>query len=504
MGRNTTPSFIVTMPLICLDNNYNYLNKLMNICLKINNALVKHVRRQLYYLNENKDFVDLRDSYYNEKDQKVKNQLAKDVKAYMLVHGIDENSLQKYANYQRHHSLNDVISVHIVQKIASKVYKSAEKAIFKKTDVHYQKETSSFEGKSNLNGIVFDINTMSVKICGHKIKVKPVRKRDLYLQEALIHRIKYCRIVRKPFKTKDKYFLQLILEGTPPQKYELGEGICGVDEGTSTVAYYSEHTADFEVLADGVEYYDKEIMHWSRVNERRRRLANPNHYDENGKPIKTDEPWVITKGMAYAKQQLKNAYRLKTVFVEQLHNKLVRKIVTQCNCVIKEPMDYRALAKRSKQPATKSDKMITKTNSNEEIQVINKYKRKKRFGTSIQKRSPGMFQSKLVAKVEALGGTVIDVDIKQYRASQRNHTSETITKPSLSDRTKYIDGHLVQRDLYSAFLLYHFGDSTTPNYESCRNDFNNFLKQQEKVIAHVQDTGDTTKNFGLNDFKVNK
>ena len=122
MGRNTTPSFIVTMPLICLDSNYNYLNKLMNICLKINNALVKHVRRQLYYLNENKDFVDLRDSYYNEKDQKVKKQLAKDVKAYMLVYGIDENSLQKYANYQRHHSLNDVISVHIVQKIASKVY----------------------------------------------------------------------------------------------------------------------------------------------------------------------------------------------------------------------------------------------------------------------------------------------------------------------------------------------------------------------------------------------
>jgi hypothetical protein len=164
-------------------------------------------------------------------------------------------------------------------------------------------------------------------------------------------------------------------------------------------------------------------------------------------------------------------------------------------------MDYKALAKRSKQPATKSDKTIIKTNRNGETKVINKYKRKKRFGTSIQKRSPGLFQSKLVAKLEALGGTIVDVDIKQYRASQRNHTSETITKPSLSDRTKYIDGHLVQRDLYSAFLLCHFGDSTTPNYESCQNDFHNFLVQQEKVIAHVKDIGDTTKNFGLRDFK---
>jgi hypothetical protein len=112
-----------------------------------------------------------------------------------------------------------------------------------------------------------------------------------------------------------------------------------------------------------------------------------------------------------------------------------------------------------------------------------------------------LFQSKLVTKLETLGGTIIDADIKQYRASQRNHTSETITKPSLSDRTKYIDGHIVQRDLYSAFLLYHFGDSTTPNYESCQNDFANFLVVQEKVIAHVKDTGDTTKNFGLRDFK---
>ena len=501
MARNTTPSFIVTMPLICSDSDCNYLNKLMRMCNKINNTLVKHVRRQLYYINKETAFVELRDNYYKEQDKSRKKQLAQDVKYYMLAYGIDENSLQKYANYQRHKSLNDAIGVNIVQKIASKVYKAAEKAIFKQSDVHYKKDIASFEGKDNKTNIIFDIKNMLVKICGHKIKVKTVRKNDLYLQEALTHRVKYCRIVRKHHKTKDKYFLHLILEGTPPQKYKLGKGICGLDEGTSTVAYYTKADAGFEVLAYGIEFYDNEVKRWSRINERRRRLANPDRFDEHGKPIKTDKPWIVTKGMSYAKQRLRNAYRLKSVFVEQEHNKLVRKILTKCNCVVKEPMDYKALAKRSKQPATKSDKTIIKTNRNGETKVINKYKRKKRFGTSIQKRSPGLFQSKLVAKAETLGGTIIDVDIKQYRASQRNHTSETITKPSLSDRTKYIDGHIVQRDLYSAFLLCHFGDSTTPNYESCQNDFANFLVIQEKVIASVKDTGDTTKNFGLRDFK---
>ena len=212
MARNATPSFVATMPLICSDSDCAYLNKLMRMCNKINNTLVKHVRRQLYYLNENKTFVNIRDKYYKENNKSTKKQLAKDVKAYMLVHGIDENSLQKYANYQRHNAFSDTISSTIVQKIASKVYKVAEKAIFKQIDVHYQKETVSFEDKTNATGVIFDINTMSVKICGHKIKVKPVRKSDLYLQEALTHRVKYCRIVRKSFKTKDKYFLQLILE----------------------------------------------------------------------------------------------------------------------------------------------------------------------------------------------------------------------------------------------------------------------------------------------------
>ena len=501
MARNTTPSFIVTLPLICSDSDCAYLNKLMNMCLKINNSLIKHVRRQLYYLNEDRSFIETREKYYKADDKSIKKQLAKDIKAYMLAYGIDEYSLQKYANYQRHNALGNAIGVHIMQKIASKVYKSAEKAIFKQTDVHYQKETDSFEGKNNTTGIIFDINKMIVNVCGHKIKVKPVRKSDLYLQEALTYRVKYGRIVRKHHKTKDKYFLQLVLEGTPPQKYKLGKGICGLDEGTSTVAYYTKATAGFEVLADGIEFYDKEIKRWSRINERRRRLANQDHFNEDGKPIKTDKPWVITNGMNYAKQRLRNAYRLKSVFVEQKHNKLVRKVLTQCNCVVKEPMDYKALAKRSKQPATKSDKTIIKTNCNGETKVINKYKRKKRFGTSIQKRSPGLFQSKLVAKAEALGAIIIDVDIKQYRASQRNHTSETISKPSLSDRTKYIDGHIVQRDLYAAFLLCHFGDSTTPNYKLCQNDFANFLVVQEKVIAYVKDTGDTTKNFGIKDFK---
>ena len=101
MARNTTPSFVITMSLTCSDSDCNYLNKLMNMCLKINNSLVKHVRHQLYYLNEDKAFIEMREKYYKENDKSIKKQLAKDINAYMLASGIDENSLHKYANVQR-------------------------------------------------------------------------------------------------------------------------------------------------------------------------------------------------------------------------------------------------------------------------------------------------------------------------------------------------------------------------------------------------------------------
>ena len=39
-----------------------------------------------------------------------------------------------------------------------------------------------------------------------------------------------------------------MLEGTAPKKLILGEGRCGIDEGTSTVAYYNGTEANYEVL----------------------------------------------------------------------------------------------------------------------------------------------------------------------------------------------------------------------------------------------------------------
>ena len=83
---------------------------------------------------------------------------------------------------------------------------------------------------------------------GRTYKLKPIRKKDTYLQECMTHKIKYCRVVRKPFSNGYKYFLQIVFEGEPPKKLSIGSGKCGLDEGISTIATYNDTESSFKVL----------------------------------------------------------------------------------------------------------------------------------------------------------------------------------------------------------------------------------------------------------------
>ena len=128
---------------------------------------------------------------------------------------------------------------------------------------------------------------------GLKLRLKPVRKTDRYLMEAMCGRIKYCRIVRETIHGKYRYFLQLVMEGTAPEKLVPGKGTGGLDPGVSTMAFVSDKKAGFYVLAEGVEKYEHAIRDAATKYERRRRLANPQNYNPDGtvkrirKPLKS-------------------------------------------------------------------------------------------------------------------------------------------------------------------------------------------------------------------------
>lgn len=497
MAKAKTPSFVVEQKIETLKSDEFFLEKKFFACQKIYNTATKYCRQQIAELYDDVWYQYCLDKFKNASDSEKK-QWAEEIYVLMQIYGLTEYGIHAYMGKQKVSAFGRSIGINIVQKQGTSLYHAVKKAVFRGTKIHFRKkgQTSSFEDKTNKTGIVY--NNGMVKIMGRTMKVKDVRPNDLYLQEALTNKVKYCRVVRKPFRNGYKYFLQLILEGTPPKKHKLGEGLCGADQGTSTLAFYNDHESDFVVLADGVKPYNKEIQKWATVFERRRRLNNPECYNEDG-TIKKGAKFRYTKGCHKALTRLKNAYRLKSTYVKQQHNILANRILKSCDTLIKEPMNFKALQRRSKK-TEKQDKVSTITKKDGTSIQIQKYKKKKRFGKSLQNRSPGLLNQILENKFKQYEGTVIEVESKTYKASQYDHTTELPTKSKLSERTKYIDKHLVQRDLYSAFLLCCIKDTKHIDFDRCNELFEDFLTKQEAVVNRIKQTGDSTKNFGIRSF----
>ena len=130
---------------------------------------------------------------------------------------------------------------------------------------------------------------------------------------------------------------------------------------------------------------------------------------------------------------------------------------------------------------------------------MHKYKKKKRFGSSISRHAPSQFIKATKEKVLRNGGVVLDVEPRATKCSQYNHVTNTYEKHDLKERSKIVGGHRVQRDFYSAFLIKHADSESSIDRKTCVSDFNNFLWQQQMLNHRMIKTGDPTGNYGLVD-----
>ena len=113
---------------------------------------------------------------------------------------------------------------------------------------------------------------------------------------------------------------------------------------------------------------------------------------------------------------------------------------------------------------------------------------KKRFGKSLSRCAPAMFISILNKKANRYGGSVIKVSTFETKASQFDHTDESYTKKRLSERMAHLSsGEVVQRDLYSAFLLEYIDtESLEYNTKALNSAFPAFLVMHENTIKRLQ------------------
>ena len=202
--------------------------------------------------------------------------------------------------------------------------------------------------------------------------------------------------------------------------------------------------------------------------------------------------------------RLRTAYRKQRVYVEQSNNNLANEWLEVSGSVVKiETMSYNGLQKKSSK-TEREDKDSVVTDKNGRKRSIRKFKRRKRFGGSILKHAPSGFLSTIKRKVTATCGIVLDVSASKLKASQYDHASDTYEKVSLSDREKIIDGHTVQRDCYSSFIIFYATDENEPDREVCLNGFKKFLMCQDELIKEMIHDNFNNPNFGTRLINIKK
>lgn len=465
------------------------LNKDYAACNKVYNRLVQHVQTQVEEIKRTKKYRHFIKVAFSTEDKKVRNAAYKGIYLLIEKHKLRKFDLDKVIKSYNRTFFQGKLKSDVLEKMVEGIHKSMEKSLFRGTDIHFRKwsESTSMSSKRGNRTIIFKPETMTVKYDGMVLKVKPIRKRDFFLHEAITYPIVYAQLVRTPKKNGWHYAVHLLLDSNTPKRLFKGDQVTGLDQGTTTLAVANLEEVDFIELAPDAKRFNKQIVSLQR------KISRSLYYNNQEKMIEGRYPkgtrLFKTKRCKRLEQELRALYAKKSRVIQQEHNRLANHILSMSAVIVKEKMNWQALAKRSTKPTEHSNK--TKVVKGKTIPL---FKRKKRYGKSLNNASPGYLDATIQAKAALVGVPVIEVDMLRYRASQYRHDSDTYVKPKLSERVKEIDGQLVQRDLYSAFLLACYQTEKQIDRAKCVETFPRFIQLQTQLLSEKTFS---SKNFGL-------
>ena len=435
------------------------------------------------------------------KDATVKHkEAANTLNTLIETYELTEASLQAYAVVGRK-NFKKYLSSHQAQEIASRVYQGVEKVLYGNgEDIHFKKrdELHTIASKSFSGIRYYDVyhtsyykkrvvprHAAEIEYMGRQIEVD-IPSDDPYVQESLQHEIKYVQIERKYYPSGWKYYVILYLEGDAPKKITKGKGMSGVDPGVSSIAMAGEEGVLLEEIAPRVKWYNAQIEKLQVKIDKSMRGSNPGNYNTDGTVKKGKHEWVYTKACQRYKRKLKTLYRKKAEYIKMCEFILANKIIEKSGIIRIEKMNYKALAKRAKGPAVRSEKASVVKDKDGNEKEVHKFKKKKRLGKSINDRAPAQMVSILKTKASLYDVPVEEIKTSSFKASQYHHDTDTYIKPQLSERYKDIAGRRVQRDLYSAFLIWHSNETLdAPDRESCKRDFYRFANLQDDLILEM-------------------
>ncbi len=473
----------LTLKLLTTKYDCQVMGKRFHAVSHIHNVMVKHAKRLLKHLKYNKEYQTLKVEY---------------------VELLKTQAASKDGKLSKADSVRKCLSSQQIQKEASRVWKGASDVIFSNGDDIHFKKYGNFKticGKTNTNGVKFHKDKSFIEWLGLNIKCD-IPRDDPYVMESLSTDISYCEIKRMMFPDGWHYYVTLYLKSDAPKKLCITvdkDNITGMDIGTSSVATVSDYMATLKELAPECKKYNFQIIKLLRHMDTSKRITNPDKYNPDGTVNKANhDRWIFSKAYLKNLNRLKSLYRQKSAYIKQSHEEMINRLLEDSINFITEDMSYKALQHKAKK-TERQDKVSDIKQKDGSIKQVRKYKRKKRFGRSLNNRAPASFITILKRKAELYGGGVYEVNTKKFRASQYDHVTDEYVKHRLSERDKLIGGHKVQRDLYSAFLLKNSNMKLDkPDRDKCIYGFEKFLKLQYGLISWMKLNNVTMKQcFGF-------
>lgn len=482
MTRKSTPTYTIEFALDLPVWQQARLEKRFKIARIVYNSCLGEALKRHKAVKSNKPYRSLLcEPQTKERD--------KQLEEIRLTFGFSEYGMHHFVKSVQQKFKENIGSLE-AQKLATRAFEAVEKLHYGKAKrVHFKSfyDDISVENKSNSTGLrlvdgkIFWGNKPTKKTPKPKnflcMPISP-KDQDEYAHLALMDRTKYVRILKREIRGKARYFVQLIQEGYPPTKRNRKIANdetkrVGIDIGPSTIAMSSQIRVELRELAPDCNTDELELRRIQRKMERSKRATNPNNFHENGTVKKGKLTWQYSNHYKKTRQKRKELYRKLKVKRKIAHEKLANEILALGSDIRVEIMRFQSLQKRAKN-----------TTRNKKNGKIN---RKKRFGKSISNRAPAMFLTIIDRKLGYQGRSLKKIDTYAIKASQFNHINGTYEKKRLSERWNRLGELLIQRDLYSAFLIAHTNETLkSVDVELCHTQWSHFLELHNREIVRLK------------------
>ena len=329
----------------------------------------------------------------------------------------------------------------------------------------------------------------------HKEKEKAAKESNSCLTPFSTYRPCCMSFIPQEIRFKKRVFLHIMIKGAPVEKrdkegslrYKKGKGRCAYDLNTQHVAQVGTRSdpilSNLAERGDSLKKGVRKEAKYQNAMSRSLRENNPDNFNEDGTLKKGKHQWYHSKNYKWIRKKFKDTCRKNAATRKCANNELANRMIEGCCEVVTEHNNVRSWAKRSK--------TLTKNKNG-------RFNRRKRFGRSVRNRCPGGLNSIIQRKIQERGGRFLEVP-NNYRASQYDHTADDYIKKTLDQRMFNLkDGTLVQRDWYSAFLLYCYDPvNGTIDKVKCQTEFPKQYRKLKKLVSYLKKERIKVYNTGI-------